>query len=268
MTTAVAPVPELVLARRALGAEWVKLRSVRSTTWTLLATLAVCVGLEWLIAAARVSRWSELGPGEKLFFDRAWFSYHAMFLGQLVIGSLGALVMTAEFTTGSIRATFAAVPRRGRVLAAKAAVFAAVALAVSEVISFSAFGIVQAVLHSKHAGASLSDPGMLRAVIGAGIYLTLVGLLGLAIGAILRSTAASIGTLVALMFVAPLLVQALPRSLAESISKYLPTEAGTAIMRTIQPPDTLGPWTGLGLLAAYCGIALLAAAVLLKRRDA
>lgn len=269
MTVAeVRPVAVPVRAGRVLAAEWVKLRSVRSTVWTLLATAFVCVGLELVIAQARVSRWEELNRFERVTFDPAWFSYHALFLGQLVIGSLGVLVMTAEYSTGSIRATLAAVPRRGAVLAAKAAVFAAVAVVVSELVSLSAFGVVQAVLHRKHAGASLSDPGMLRAVVGAGIYLTLVGLLGVALGAILRSTAAGIGTLVGVVFVLPILVSALPSSMADSVGRYLPTEAGTTVMRTVPRPHTFGPWSGLGLLALYVAGALLVAAALLRRRDA
>jgi ABC-type transport system involved in multi-copper enzyme maturation permease subunit len=181
---------------------------------------------------------------------------------------LGVLVITAEYSTGMIRTTFSAVPQRDTVLAVKAAVFGATALAVGLLSSFAAFFVGQAILSSKHVGVSISDPNVLRSVVGAGLYLAVLGLLALGIGALIRHSAGAIAAVFGLIFVLPGLVLALPASWSDIISKYLPSNAGNAIFRTVSGRSSLSPWTGFGVFCAYAAVALVAAAVVVKRRDA
>src|SRR5664280_620163 len=180
------------LFRRILAAEWTKLRSVRSTTITLAVTVLVCVGLGALFCYGMVSRWDQRTPQERSLFDPASFSLNALFLGQLIIGALGVLVISAEYSTGTIRATLGAVPQRRAMLAGKAVVFAGVALLFSLVTCLAAFLLGQAILPGKGIGTSLSQPGVLRVVIGGALSLTVVGLLGLGLGTMLRNSAAGI----------------------------------------------------------------------------
>lgn len=252
--------------RWAVAAEWTKLRSVRSTTLALVATGAVCVGLGALICAATASRWSQLAPIERASFDAANRSLRGVFLGQLVIGALGVLVVTAEFTTGTIRASAAAVPVRARLAAAKVAVFGPVAAVVGLATAFAAFGIGQALL-PRGVGVSLSDPSVLRAVLGAGAYLGLVAMIGLGIGTIVRSTAVGISALVGLVFVVPLLSEALPASLRDHFAPYLPVNAGISLFSVRTDAHALAPGAALLVLVAYAAVALVVGGVMLVRRD-
>ena len=194
-----APPSSFKLLRAAVRSEWTKLRTVRSTIWSLLVTVAIVVGLGALFCAARVSRWDRLDLGERRLFDPAGFSLNGIFLAQLAIGVLGVLVMSSEYATGQIRATLGAIPQRGLVLTAKALVFGVVTLVVGLVACLGAFGIGQAIFTAKHAGVSLGDPGVTRAVVGGALYLAAVGLLGLGLAAVLRRTAGAIATLVGLL---------------------------------------------------------------------
>lgn len=264
-----APPTRVRLFRAALRSEWTKMRTVRSTVWSLLVTVAIIVGLGALFCAARVSRWDHLDPGELRNFDPAGFSMNGIFLAQLAVGVLGVLVMSSEYATGQIRATLGAIPQRGVVLAAKTVVFGAVILVVGFVACLGAFAIGQAIFTAKHAGVSLGDPGVTRAVTGGALYLAAVGLLGLGLAAILRRTAGAIATLVGLLLVVPILVNFLPSPWNDDIAKYLPGEAGGAIFHVVQRSSTaLSPWAGFAVLCAYAAVALLAGAVLLDRRDA
>jgi hypothetical protein len=184
--------------RAATRAEWTKMRSVRSTVWTLLVAVALAVGFGALIGVTQVNSWDTLDAAERARFDPTSFSLSGLFLAQIAIGVLGVLLISSEYTTGQIRATLAATPQRLTVLAAKATAFVGAVLAVGLVASFSAFGIGQAIFSAKGIGASLSDPGVLRAVIGGALYLAAVGVLGLGLGTILRRTAGAITALVGL----------------------------------------------------------------------
>lgn len=245
------------------------MRTVRSTMWSLLVTIAIIVGLGALFCAARVSRWDRLDPGEQLRFDPAGFSLNGIFLAQLAIGVLGVLVMSSEYATGQVRATFGAIPQRRLVLAAKATVFAGVVAVVGLIACITAFGVGQAIFTAKHAGVSLGDPGVTRAVVGGAMYLVVIGLLGLGLAAILRRTAGAIATLVGMLLVLPILVSFLPSPWNDDISKYLPGEAGGTVFHVIQrSSNALSPLSGFIVLCAYAAVTLVAGAILIDRRDA
>jgi hypothetical protein len=248
--------------------EWTKLRSVRSTYWTLLAAAVALIGLSALLCSIFVGRYDTLSAVDKATFNPTAFSLNGSMLAQLAMGVLGVLVITAEYSTGMIRTTFSAVPQRDTVLAVKAAVFGATAAVVGVVSSFAAFFVGQAILSSKNVGASITDPNVLRSVIGSGLYLAVLGLLALGIGALLRHTAGAIAAVFGLIFVLPGIVLALPASWSDAISKYLPSNAGSAIFRTASDRPSLAPWTGFGLFCAYAAVALIAAGVVIRRRDA
>jgi ABC-2 type transport system permease protein len=256
----------------ALRSEWTKLRSVRSTTWSLLATVALTILIGILATATEANRWAHLSPVDRLTFDPTSLSLTGLLFGQLAIGVLAILTMSAEYGTGTIRATFAALTNRPLVLAAKAAVFAAVSVVIGEVISFAAFFIGQSILAGTTPHALLSQPGVLRAVVGGGLYLVVLGLLALGIATIVRHTAAAISTFVGVLFVLPLIVHALPTSVQNAIGKFLPANIGAA-MTTVNPgfrPDIhpFGAWVGFGILCGYALAALVVGGWLLVRRDA
>jgi len=254
--------------RAALASEATKLRSVRSTVWTLVVAVVATVGIGALITTARVSRWSELSPHERLTLDPTTISLRGVFLAQLAIGVLGVLVISSEYTTGMIRTTFGAVPRRPLVLFAKAVTFTVVAFVVATAACFAAFLIGQSILAAKHADVTLSDPGVLRAVVGAGTYLTLVGLLGLGLGTLLRRTAGAIATLFGLVLVLPALTEALPSPWDTDVGKLLPINAGRALFAVRPSTDLLSPGQGLLVLLVTVSVVLALATVALVRRDA
>jgi ABC-2 type transport system permease protein len=265
--TAAAPTA-LQVFRANLRAEWTKLRSVRSTVWTLLATIGLAVGFGALIGASHMSTWDNLDPSERLRFDPTSFSLSGLFLAQLAVGVLGVLVITSEYATGQIRATFAATPERLTVLAAKATTFTAVVIGTGLVASFGAFWVGQSIFASKGLDASISEPGVLRAVFGGALYLAGVGLLGVGLGTILRRTAGAIAALVGLLFILPIVTGFLPSSFQQTIGKYFPAEAGMSIFNVVPSPDALSPWAGFAVLIAYGIVTLAIGGVLLVRRDA
>jgi ABC-2 type transport system permease protein len=260
--------PKKVTQARVLLSEWTKIRSLRSTIFSLLAAIVFIVGLAILVPMVTVSHWPPRDPREALGFDPTTRTLSGIFLAQLAIGVLGVLLITGEYATGMIRATFAAVPARLPVLWAKAAVFAAVTLVLMVPTVLGAFLIGQSILASKHLQTNLSSPGVLRAVIGAALFLTVVGLLGIGLGALLRNTAGGISTLFGLLFVLPIIVRFLPSSWSDPINKYLPSNAGEAITHVHPDPTLLAPWTGFGLFFGYAAVILIAAAISLRMRDA
>jgi hypothetical protein len=180
---------------------------------------------------------------------------------------LGVLFVTGEYGTGMIRSTFQAVPRRWPVVAAKAAVFAAVALVAMTLAALGAFFAAQVFLGPEGRGSSLGDDGVLRAVAGAGVYLTLVGTLGGALGWILRSTASALAALLGTLMILPLLVPLLG-SVGDTIVKYLPSEAGAVLSSSVTQPDLLAPGAALAVLGAWVVAALAVGLAVVKRRDA
>jgi ABC-type transport system involved in multi-copper enzyme maturation permease subunit len=258
-----------ITASRVAQAEWIKFRSLRSTWYSLGAAMVAAVGLGVLFSVLRGNDVANHG-GPKGFGDTDWtlVSLRGMFLAQLAVAVLGVLMVTGEYSTGMIRASLAAVPGRGLVLAAKAAVIGAGTFVVATVASLLAFLIGQAALSSHHFGVSLSSPGALRAVIGGGLYLTLVALLGVGLGFAIRSTGGALAALFGLLLVLPLLADALPSSIQVDVQKFLPLNAGAAVMNTLSQRDELSPWAGIGVFAIYVAVALGVGLVMLRRRDA
>ncbi len=255
---------------RVLISEWTKLRSVRSTAWSLLLAVVFTIGLPTLFAAILANRWAHLSPQE-----RAGHRHHPLDvalagvnISQLAIAVLGVLLITGEYSTGMIRASFTAVPRRLPVLTAKVTVFALVVFALMLPSVLAAFFASQAVL-ARHniLQVSFSHSGVARTVIGGALYLTIVGLFALGLGAIVRNTAGGIATFTALMFVLPPLMNLLPQSWNDTITPYLPDSVGRAVFSLTAGPHSLAPWTGFGLFCAYTAAAITIAAVLLVRRD-
>ena len=240
--------------------EWLKLRSVRSTWWTLLVFAAGMVGL-----AILVMRGQHTSPS----FDPTNDSFAGLAIGQLALGVLGVLAVTSEFSSGMIRATFAAAPRRPLVLAAKAAIVALVALVAGEILAFVAFGLGQAVLQSQFPHAALGQPGVLRAVLMAGAYPALIALIGLGLGAIIRHTAGAISAVVGVLFVLPLILLPLGTSIQNSVGQFMPMLIAENSMTAVKPvAHSLSPGVGFALLCGYAAAALTAGGWALARRDA
>jgi ABC-2 type transport system permease protein len=252
-----------------LGSEWTKLTTVRSTVWTLLATAVVGIGLGAIVTSAQASRWSSRSLVARAAFDPTRSSLAGLLFAQLAIGVLGILVISAEYSTGTIRATFSAEPRRPLVLVAKVAVFGIVTLIVGEIVSFVAFFLGQRILSGTTPTATLSDPGVLRAVVSGGLYLLALGLLALGLASIIRVTAAAISTFVGVLFILPIIADVLPSSFTSDIGRFLPANIGTVMMSAhYHGTDPFGPWTSFALLCAYAAVFLVAGGILLVRRDA
>ncbi|HEY0870602.1 MAG TPA: ABC transporter permease [Acidothermaceae bacterium] len=261
--------PGRVTQASVIRSEWIKVRSLRSTWYSLLAALLVIDGLGTLFSALHAHRVESGNPaGSGIQIDVTQVSLRGVFLAQLAIGVLGVLVVTGEYSTGMIRSSMAAVPRRQPVLIAKAAVFAALVFVVSLVGTLAAFLLGQRAQASTHEQATLSTPGAVRAIVGGALFLTLIGLLAVGLGFLIRSTAGAIATLFGIVLVAPILTNALPAPYSNDVAKYLPLNAGTQILTTMhQDPGMLGPWAGIGVTALYAVVALLAGLFMLKRRD-
>jgi ABC-type transport system involved in multi-copper enzyme maturation permease subunit len=271
MTTAsVIPATERgrVTQLRVIRSEWIKLLSLRSTLFTLLAAVVALVGLGCVFSYFMARRWDDLTPQQRLGFDPTSVSLRGFFLAQLAVGVLGVLVVSGEYATGMIRSSLTAVPRRLPVLWAKALVYGVVAWVLMTGACLAAFLLGQAALSGRGLGTSLSADGVLRAVLGAGLYLTVVGLVGVALGALIRNTAGGIATLFGVLLVLPVLAQALPSSWFDVINPYLPSTAGQSLVHVQQEPHTLAPWTGFSVFCLYALAALAGAAVTIRRRDA
>ena len=252
-------------ARGILNSEWIKFRTLRSSCLTLASAVLVMIVFGAIFGAATsTANWAKLGADSRA----ATGSLGGYQIAQLLIGVLGVLFVTGEYATGMIRSTFAAVPRRMPVLAAKSSVFAAISLTTMTVASFVAYFLAQAFLSSHGHGSSLSDHGALRSVAGIGLYLSLIGTLGGALGWIVRSTAGGISALVGIMLILPGVVGLLPNGIGEVITKYLPSEAGGAFITAAHNAGALSPWTGLGVLILWVAGAVAAATMLIRRRDA
>ncbi len=250
----------------ALRSEFTKIRSVRSTYWSLIAMIVITIGIG---ALASIGATHNGGGGSD--FDPTQQSLFGLYLAQLVMVVLGAMTITSEYATGMIHTSLTAMPRRTSLFAAKAAVFAVVALLAGLIASFGAFFVGQAIMSGKHINATIGQPDVLRAVIGGGLFLLVCGMLAYGIGAILRHTAAAISVSIVLLFVLSILVNALPQSWQNSVDKWIPAIAGGQIW-TVKAVSgrtpVFAPWTGFGVFCGYAAIACIGGLILFRRRDA
>lgn len=256
----------------ALRSEWTKIRSVRSTLWSLLALVLVSVGMVSLVLSLRMSQWDTLRPSQQHELSNdplGNFFPIAIGLGQLAVIVLGVMTVTSEYTTGMIRSTLQAQPRRFTVLTAKIAVFAVTAGVVGQIVSFGSFFSTQAIIKS-HITMSLSEPGYLRSVFGAGLYLAMIGLFALAMGAILRHTAGAITAVAAIVLVLGGLTELLPDSWGAHVHAWWPSNAGSLVFSpSVDTSSTLlTPWQGFAVLSGWTVLLLAVSYALIKRRDA
>jgi ABC-type transport system involved in multi-copper enzyme maturation permease subunit len=255
--------------RATARSEWIKFRSVRSGPAVLLATAVVLPVGAWLVCHGYRDGWATVSPADKASFDPVYTSLIGILLAQLFVGALGVMTVTGEYASGLILGTFLATPQRAQVIAMKATIFSAVIWVWCTLLSFAAFFVGQSVLSSPAKHVAIGDPGVLTAVFGGGLYLTLVGLLGLFIGVLLRRTPAALAALFGLVLVLPLVCGMLPGKIGAQLDEFLPGNAGGEIWRLLHGAAyTLGAWQGFCVLAAYVAAAGVAALSLVRRRDA
>ena len=246
--------------------EWRKLRTVRSTWYIVAVFVAVMIGLAVLVMGHE--NYAQMSAAGRASFDPTRDAFLGLVLGQLLLGVLGVLAITTEFSSGMIRATFAAAPRRPLVLAAKAAVLGAVMLAAGETVAFASFLAGQAALQAPAPQAALGQPGVLRAVLMSGAYPALVALIGLGLGAVIRHTAGAICAVVAVLFLLPLLTAPLGAATQDTVVRFLPEQIAALSLTTLRPVSpALPPALAFGLLCAYAAAALAAGAWQLAVRD-
>jgi ABC-2 type transport system permease protein len=258
-----AQVPVAVRARDVLTSEWTKLRSVRSTYWTLLVAVATPIGLSALIAVTLANAPGKGGPSLDPLLPGVISQEYAV----LAVGVLGVLAFSTEYSTGLIRTTFAAVPRRRAVLAAKATVIAVLTLVAGEVVAFASFALVQVVLSGKHLSVSLSRPGVPGAVLASGLLLFVVATMGLSLGAIIRHTAGGIAALVGLIFL-PAILGVLPQPWGGRVGRFTLLDAARQVTALHPATNLFAPALSLLVLLAWPALTLLAAALTITRRDA
>lgn len=253
----------------AIRSEWIKFRSVRSTITGILTFITLTIGISAVVCIAVKSHWSDPGSHfDHLVFDPTSTSLTGIFLAQFAVGTIGILAVTSEYSTGSMRTTLSAVPRRARIVLAKMAVLIAAIVILGEIVVFTAFTIGQAIFKGVVPTASLATGDVLRAVMMAGAYLTLITLFAFGIGLIVRTTAASIIVYTAVLLIVPIIVNFLPRVLQNDITKFLPSQLGSAMWSASQPAQTFSWGLSSGILAAYVVALVGVGTYLLQRRDA
>ncbi|WP_234542228.1 ABC transporter permease [Streptomyces shenzhenensis] len=257
----------MAVVTQVVRSEWTKIRSVASTVWTLSLAVVVTVAVGTLLSGLANSQFSKMPARERLSFDPTNISFAGMTLGQLAMIVFGVLVVSNEYSTGMIRVSLAAVPGRATFLFSKIAVAAALVLVVGMVTSFAAFFLGQAMLGSHR--AHLGDPGVLRAVVGGGLYMTLIAMFSMGVAAMLRSPMLSLGILMPFFFLVSNILGNVDAT--KKIGRFLPDQAGSHIMQVVpRVGDDVpyGPWGGLGIMGLWVIAALAGGYVLLKRRDA
>jgi ABC-2 type transport system permease protein len=264
--------PAVVAVRRAgfagiAAAEWVKLRTVRSTHYSLAAAALCAVAVAALACGTVAGRWPVMTAAQKATTDPVRLSFAGWPVAQLIVSVLGALVMTSEYGTGLIRVTLTAVPQRGTLLAAKCTVFGAVVLALSEVLALITFYTGQAILSGRHIQVALTHPGALRAVLAAGLYLAVVALTGIGLGTVIRHTAGAVTAIVGGLFVAPVVISLLPSNWAHDIGRYLLSNVGDRLTEITPAQPLMSVPFAFALCAGYVLATLAAAFYLIRRRD-
>lgn len=260
---------ERVTQANVVRSEWTKLWSLRSTRWSLLAAVVAQGALGILVAAVQMNRWTHLSPHDRDTYssiDTGVGGYH---LAQLAIGVLGVMIISSEYSTGMIRSSFMAVPKRLPVLWAKIAVFSSVTFVLMLVSGFVSFFVVQALSTQHHVQHAIGDPTALRVVVGTALFLTVLGVLATGIGALIRNTAGGIAFFVFLLFVLPGITAILPHTVGDSINPYLPLNAGFTVATSVfEDSHHLSPWGGFAVFCGYAALAVGAAVIGLLRRDA
>jgi len=257
-----------VTQARVVVSEWTKFVSVRSTQWSLGVGVFLTIAFPILFAAITSSRWGSMSAHERAHRHPLDIALAGVNVAQLAIAVLGVLVITGEYSTGMIRSTFIAVPKRLPVLWGKIGVYAAVSLVLMVPAVIIGFFASQAILGRHNLlQISFTAPGVARSIIGGAVYVMHVGVFALAIGAIVRSTAGGIATFAGIFFVIPPLMNILPTSWNNAISQYLPSNAGRQLFSLQSSVHNLTPTAGGLLFLGYCAIAVAVAAMLLVRRD-
>lgn len=253
-------------AVQVVKSEWTKIRSVRSTVWTLALTLVVTVAFGALISLVSNNQFDKMDRGDRLTFDPTAVSFAGVGLGQLALIVFGVLVVSNEYSTGMIRMSLAAVPQRATFYFSKIAVATVLAFVVGLVTSLLTYFLGQAFLgdHRSHLG----DPGVLRAVIGAALYMTLIATFSMGAASMLRSPMLALGILMPFFFLISNILGSV--SATKKVGQYLPDQAGRRITEVVFANDDApyGPWGGLGIMALWVVAALIGGYALLKRRDA
>ncbi|MGX1543030.1 ABC transporter permease [Streptomyces adustus] len=254
-------------ATQVVRSEWTKIRSVASTVWTLSLAVVVTVALGMLISALSRSQFDRMPVRERLSFDPTFVSFAGMTLGQLAMIVFGVLVVSNEYSTGMIRTSLAAVPQRGTFLFSKIAVATGLALVIGMVTSFAAFFLGQSVLGSLR--TEISEPGVLRAVIGGGLYMTLIAMFSMGVATMLRSPMLSLGILMPFFFLISNILANVDET--KRIGRFLPDQAGSRIMQVVPRVDDdtpYGPWGGLGIMVLWVIASLVGGYLALRNRDA
>ncbi|MFD5033519.1 ABC transporter permease [Streptomyces sp. NPDC058220] len=252
-----------------LQSEWTKIRTVSSTTWTLISALIVTVALGAALSALLNSTFGDLPREQQSTFDPTYTSFSGMILGQLAMVVFGVLVVGSEYSSGMIRTSLAAVPQRATFLFSKILVAGVLALIVGIVTGFLAFFLGQALLGDH--GTSIGEPNVLRAVIGSGLYMALIAVFSMGVAAMLRSSMLSLGILMPFFFLVSQILSAVP--VAKDVAHYFPDQAGSKILQVVPDamnsnPAPYGPWGGLGILVLWVVAALVGGYAVLKKRDA
>lgn len=248
--------------------EWIKFRSVRSSVMGVIVFFVLTLGLGGLISWAVRSHWSHSSPTDRLTFDPVSTSLAGILFAQFAVGVIGVLFITSEYSSGSIRTTLAAVSNRRRLVSAKLIVLAASLIVVSEVVCFATFLLGQAIFKGEVPTASLATSDVLRSVLLAGLYLTLLAIAGFSLGLIVRQSAACISIFVTILLIVPIIFAFLPSSWQNSYSKYLPSELGRSMMSSFPAAYHLAAWNALGLLLIYVVVVFGVGITMMIRRDA
>lgn len=255
---------EPVVLHRVIRSEWIKFRTLRSTVAVLLTAAVGMIAIALLVAYNTRHLTADLQPDDHVQSS----TMQGYYLGQLLIGALGVLFVSGEYSTGMIRSTLVGVPKRLPVLWAKLLVFVSVAVITMVAACVIAFLGAQALISHYRTGYSLGDPGVLRVVLGTGLYLTLIGVIGAALGWIVRSTPGALVAYIAVVLVLPVLFGSVLGTWGKDIAKFMPSQAGASFVTSIHPPNMLSPWTGLGVLALWAVLGMGIAFLELRRRDA
>ncbi|WP_432247853.1 ABC transporter permease subunit [Streptomyces sanyensis] len=252
-----------------LRSEWTKIRTVSSTTWTLISAFAVTLAMSAALSALMNATFDDLSEAEQVTFDPTFVSFSGLVLGQLAMVVFGVLVVGTEYSSGMIRTSLAAVPQRATFLFSKITVAGALALAVGMITSFLTFFVSQALLGEHR--TTLGEENVLRAVFGGGLYMGLIALFSMGVAAMLRSSMLSLGILMPFFFLVSQILSAVPG--AKEVARYFPDQAGAKIMQVV--PNALdsdeapyGPWGGLGIMVLWVAASLIGGYLVLKKRDA